>query len=153
MQRPAGVTVIAVLDFIGAAFCVIGALVAFFFGSVLASFIGAAAATANANGATGAAPAAGLMAGIGIFAGVIALAFGALAVFIALGLLKLKNWARVASIVLSALGLLLSIPGLLNGFRGGPIVMTIIFLAYYIWVIWYMLQPNVKAAFGQSAAA
>jgi hypothetical protein len=150
MQRPAGVTVIAVLDFIGAAFCVIGGLLMFAGGAMLGSLFGAAA---TANGAPGAAPAAGLFAGIGIFAGVIALAFAALAVFVALGLLKLKNWARMTTIVLSALGLLLSIPGLLNGFRGGPIVMTIIVLAYYIWTIWYMLQPNVKAAFGQPATA
>ena len=60
---------------------------------------------------------------------------------------------RVTTIVLSALGLLGSLPRLLHGFAGGGMVMTIIFLAYYIWVIWYMLQPNVKAAFGQPATA
>jgi hypothetical protein len=149
MQRPAGVTVIAVLDFIGAGFCVIAALLMFMGGSMLASFFGAAAA----NGATGAAPAAGIMASIGIIAGVIVLCFGALAVFVALGLLKLKNWARITTIVLAALGLLSSLRNLIAAFHGGGMVVTIIILAYYIWVIWYMLQPNVKAAFGQTAAA
>ena len=150
MERPGGVTVIAVLDFIGAAFCLIGALIAFFFGTMLASFIGAAAG-ANGTTAPGAAPAAGLMAGIGIFLGAIFIAFGILAIFVALGLLKLKNWARVTSIVLAALGLLGSIRNLAIGFHGSGMIMTIVFLAYYIWVIWYMLQPNVKAAFGQAA--
>jgi hypothetical protein len=149
MQRPTGVTVIAVLDFIGAGFCVIAALLMFMGGSMLASFFGAAAA----NGATGAAPAAGIMASIGIIAGVIVLCFGALAVFVALGLLKLKNWARITTIVLAALGLLSSLRNLIAAFHGGGMVVTIIILAYYIWVIWYMLQPNVKAAFGQTAAA
>jgi hypothetical protein len=148
MQRPTGVTVIAVLDFIGAGFCVIAALLMFMGGSILASILGAAAA----NGATGTAPAAGFMASIGIIAGVIALAFGAFAVLVALGLLKLKNWARVTTIVLSALGLLSN----LNGFRGGmsgALAGPIIGLALNIWIIWYMLQPNVKAAFGQTAAS
>ncbi len=150
MQRPGGVTVIAVLDFIGAGFCVIAALLMFMGGSILASLMGAAA---TANGAAGAAPAAGIMASIGIVAGVIVLCFGALAVFVALGLLKLKNWARITTIVLSALGLLSSLRNLIAAFHGGGMVVTIIILAYHIWVIWYMLQPNVKAAFGQTAAA
>ena len=149
MQRPAGVTVIAVLDFIGAAFCIIGALVAFFFGTMLASFIGAAAG-ANGTAAPGAAPAAGLMAGIGIFIGAIFIFLAVLAIFVALGLLKLKNWARITAIVFSALGLLMSLNGLRGGMAGG-IVGPIIGLAINIWIIWYLLQPNVKAAFGQTA--
>ncbi|HEY4837215.1 MAG TPA: hypothetical protein VIH72_01320 [Candidatus Acidoferrales bacterium] len=150
MQRPTGVTVIAVLDFIGAGFAVIGALLMFMGGSILASFFSAAA---TANGATGTAPAAGIMASIGIIAGVIVLCFAILAIFIAMGLLKLKNWARITTIVLSALGLLSTLSRFLHGFAGGGMVVTIIVLAYYIWVIWYMLQPNVKAAFGETAAA
>jgi hypothetical protein len=148
MQRPAGVTVIAVLDFIGAGFCVIGALVAFFFGSMLASFIGAAA---GANGTV--APGAGVMAGIGVVLGVGFLVGAALIIFVALGLLKLKNWARVVTIVLGALGLLGNLAKFARGMGGSGMVWTIISLAYDIWVIWYMLQPNVKAAFGQPAAA
>ena len=149
MQRPAGVTVIAVLDFIGAGFGLIGALLMFMGGSILAGIFSAAA---TANGATGTAPAAGIMASIGIIAGVIILCFVVLAIFIAMGLLKLKNWARVTTIVLSALGLLGSLRNIIMAFHGSGMVVTIIILAYYIWVIWYMLQPNVKAAFGQPAA-
>jgi hypothetical protein len=150
MQRPTGVTVIAVLDFIGAGFCVIAALLMFMGGSILAGIFSAAA---TANGVTGTAPAAGFMASIGIIAGVIILFFAVFAVLVAMGLLKLKNWARVTTIVLSALGLLSSLARFARGFAGGGMVMSIIVLAYYIWVIWYMLQPNVKAAFGQTAAA
>jgi hypothetical protein len=150
MQRPTGVTVIAVLDFIGAAFCVIGGLLMFMGGAMLGSFFSAAA---TANGATGAAPAAGFMAGIGAALGVVFLLFAVFAIFVAMGLLKLKNWARITTIVLSGLGLLSTLSRFLHGFAGGGMVMTIIVLAYYIWVIWYMLQPNVKAAFGQPATA
>ncbi len=148
MERPAGVTVIAVLDFIGAGFGLIGALLMFMGGSILASLFSAAA---TANGATGTAPAAGIMASIGIIAGVIILCFVVLAIFIAMGLLKLKNWARIATIVLSALGLLGSVRNIVMAFHGSGMVVTIVILAYYIWVIWYMLQPNVKVAFGQTA--
>jgi hypothetical protein len=148
MQRPTGVTIIAVLDFIGAALCVILGLLMFAGGAMLGSLFSAAA---TANGANGAAPVSGFMAGIGIFIGAIFIFFAVLAIFVALGLLKLKNWARITSIVLSALGLLGSIRNLALGFHGSGMVMTIIFLAYYIWVIWYLLQPNVKAAFGQTA--
>lgn len=148
MERPAGVTVIAVLDFIGAGFGLIGALLMFMGGSILASFFSAAA---TANGATGTAPAAGIMASIGIIAGVIILCFVVLTIFIAMGLLKLKNWARIATIILSALGLLGSLRNIAMAFHGSGMVLTIIILAFHIWVIWYMLQPNVKAAFGQTA--
>jgi hypothetical protein len=148
MQRPTGVTIIAVLDFIGAALCVILGLLMFAGGAMIGSLFNAAA---TANGATGTAPVGGFMAGIGIFAGVFFLFFAVLAIFIAIGLLKLKNWARVTTIVLSALGLLSTLSRFLHGFAGGGMVVTIIVLAYYIWVIWYMLQPNVKTAFGQPA--
>jgi hypothetical protein len=148
MQRPTGVTIIAVLDFLGAGLCVLGGLLMFMGGSIVASIFNAAAA----NGAAGAAPAAGIMGSIGVIAGVIALLLAAFAVAIALGLLKLKNWARVTTIVFSVLGLL----GNLNGFRAGmssALVGPVIGLVLNIWIIWYMLQPHVKAAFGQTAAA
>ncbi len=66
MQRPTGVTIIAVLDFIGAASLLILGLLAFAGGSLIAGFINAAAAQ---SGTAGAAPASGLAAGIGIFIG------------------------------------------------------------------------------------
>jgi hypothetical protein len=150
MNRPTGVTIIAVLDFIGAASLLILGLLAFAGGSLIAGFINAAAAQ---SGTAGAAPASGLAAGIGIFIGAIFLAFAIFAIFVAIGLLKLKNWARVTTIVLSVLGLLGSLRNLIAAFHGGGMIFTIVVLAYYIWVIWYMLQPNVKAAFGQTAAA
>jgi hypothetical protein len=146
MQRPTGVTVIAVLDFIGAAFCVIAGLLMFAGGAMLGSLFSAAA---NANGT--AAPGAGFLAGMGAFLGVIFLVIAIVVIFVAVGLLKLKNWARVTTIVLSALGLLGNLAKFTQGMGGSGIVWTIVALAYYIWVIWYMLQPNVKAAFGQTA--
>jgi hypothetical protein len=149
MQRPTGVTIIAVLNFIGAAGLLILGLLSFAGGSLIAGFFNAAA---TANGTTGAAPVAGWMAGIGIFIGAIFLAFAIFAVFIGIGLLKLKNWARVTTIVFSVLGLLGNLNGLRGGVAGG-IVGTIIGLAINILIIWYMLQPSVKAAFGQTAAA
>src|ERR1017187_7043961 len=167
MQRPTGVTIIAVLDFIGAAACAILALLMFAGGAMLGSLFNAAA---NANGAPGAGMGASFMAGIGIFGGVVFLFFAALAIFVAIrvlqlnnsapsvtidlfaiGLLNRKHWARIVTIVLPPLGLLSTLSRFVHGFAGGGMVMTIIVLAYYIWAIWYMLQPNVKQAFGQAA--
>jgi hypothetical protein len=149
MQRPGGVTFIAVLDFIGGALCAIGGLFAFAGGSFIASMI----AAANQGSTTGS----GLAAGIGAFIGVIFLVFAALAIITALGLLKLKGWARIIQLVLSVLGLLGSLRNFAYGglhAGGGALVFQLVFLVYYIWVIWYLLSASVKAAFaGQPPAA
>ena len=150
MQRPTGVTVIAVLDFIGGAFCAIGGLIAFAGGSFIASLI------STANGGVGGAGS-GIAAGIGAIIGVVLLAFAALAIITGIGLIKLKGWGRIIQLVLTVLGLLGSIRNFAyGGLHAGtsPLVFQIVFLAYYIWVLWYMFTPAVKQAFsGQPPAA
>ncbi|HEV3221044.1 MAG TPA: hypothetical protein VGZ48_14855 [Candidatus Acidoferrales bacterium] len=145
MQRPAGVTVIAVLDFIGGAFCALFGLLAFAGGSFLSGWL----ATANAGVGSGVA------AGIGAVIGVVFLAIGALAIITGIGLLKLKGWGRVIELVLAALGVLGSIKTFATGglhAGGTALVIQIIELAYFVWVLWYLFTPAVKAAFaGQPA--
>jgi hypothetical protein len=150
MQRPGGVTFIAVLDFIGGALCAIGGLFAFAGGSFIASLI-----TAANQGAAGAGS--GVAAGIGAIVAVVFLLVAALAIITAIGLLKLKGWGRIIQLVLSALGLLGSIRNFAYGglhAGGAALVIQIVFLVYYVWSIWYLLTPAVKAAFaGQPAGA
>jgi hypothetical protein len=150
MNKPAGVIVIAILYFIGAAFSLLGGLLFIAGGGFLASLM-------NQQGQAGASGLATLMAGLGAVMGVVFLGFGVLDVFVALGLLKLKNWARIVAIVLSVIGAcfqLLGILGSLSHFNPGSLVFNLIFLAIYAWTIWYLLKPEVKAAFqGMQARA
>jgi hypothetical protein len=140
MERPTGVTILAVLCFIGAGFCVLGALV-FVFGGTMLSSLGAA-------GGGGA-----FLAGLGMAAAVIFLAIAALYVATGVGLIKLKNWGRILTIVLVALSLLSSARNLLGAFSHFSFVLVIwpaIFAAIDVWILVYLFKPHVKQAFGAS---
>jgi hypothetical protein len=150
MQRPGGVTFIAVLDFIGGAIFAVCALIAFAGGSFIASLISAANQGAAGAGST-------IAAGVGIFIGVVLMAFAALAIVTGLGLLKLRGWGRIIQLVLTIILLLLSIKNFFSVGMHVPttsLVVEIAFLVYYAWVVWYLFTPGVKAAFaGQPPAA
>jgi hypothetical protein len=140
MERPTGVTILAVLCFIGAGFCVLGALV-FLFGGTMLSSLGAA-------GGGGA-----FLAGLGMAAAVIFLAIAALYVATGIGLIGLKNWGRILTIVLVALGLLSAAFGLLGAlmhFSFGMIIRQLIIAAIDVWILVYLFKPHVKQAFGAS---
>jgi len=142
MSRPAGVTVISVLQFIAAALCVLGAL---------GAFVGGGAMSAALSQAQNAGPLAAILgAGIAVF-GVIFLVIGALYGVTAWGMLGLKNWARIITIVFTAIAALLGIWGMIGHFS----IVSLIVLAFYAWVIWYLVKPDVAGAFKgtQSAAA
>jgi hypothetical protein len=62
------------------------------------------------------------------------------------GMMKLKNWARVVTLVLAALSVLSGI-GIFVGTHG-LIFMSLLRVAIAAWIIWYLLQPEVKTAFG-----
>jgi len=139
MGRPTGVTIIAVLDFIAAAFCVLGGLGVMLGGGFVASMMG------QQSGAG-----AGVLAAIGAAAGVFLLVCAAVAVLLGWGLLKLKEWARIVTIVLAAIGALFSLIGLvgvLGHFAMVAVVFVLVRLAINGLIIWYLVQPHVKAAF------
>lgn len=138
MGRPGGVTVIAVLDFIGAGLCVL-------FGIMLllgASFLGAALS----QGQAGNAAAGGLMAMLGGAASVFFLVIAAVSALIGWGLWTLKNWARIVQIIFAALGLLNALSTLLH-FSSAVLFGFVIGVAINGLVIWYLLKPEVAAAF------
>ena len=139
MGRPTGVTVLAVLDFIGAGFCVLAGIGMMLGGGFMASMM------SQQQGVS-----AGLLAAIGAAAGVLILVCAAIAALLGWGLLKLMNWARITTIVLAALGIVFGLFGLLGAFShfaAVAIVWTLCRLAINGVIIWYLLQPNVKAAF------
>jgi len=140
MQRPTGVTILAVLAFCGAGLLVLAALAVLFGGALLSSL--------SSSGM-------GMMAGVG--AAVVAaflLIFAGLDVAIGVGLLKLRNWARVLTIVLCALFFLGSIFSIFSPFAHMHmflmifLVRRLVMAAIYAWILWYLFQPNVKQAFG-----
>ena len=137
-QRPGGVALIAVLYFLGAAFLLCGTL--------LAIGISVAGLSLRHTGPMA------LLAGVGVIGGVICAMFAALAVLIGWGLWTLRNWARVVALVLAILGAVVALPAFFSmggahmGMVGwaGPVFR----LGINGLIAWYLLQPQVKQAFG-----
>jgi hypothetical protein len=150
MNRPAGVTVIAVLCFLATAGCILVGILLMVGGGFIATLI-------SQQGGQGSGAGAGLFAGLGAAIGIVVLIFGALYAVVGWGLLKLKEWARIVTIVLAGLGILGALLGLVGVFTHFAVFIlfwTAVRLAIFGCIIWYLLQPNVKAAFqGQARPA
>ncbi len=150
MQRPTGVTILAVLNFIAAAFCALFALGA----GAIGAIVGASAAA----GAQSRSPLA-MIAGLGgAMAAVVFLLCAALSIVVGIGLLKLLNWARILTIVLAAIGLVFGLLGIVSGLAHliiPALITQLIAVAICAWIVLYLLKPHVKQAFagGQSATS
>jgi hypothetical protein len=143
------VTIIAVLAFISAAFLLLGGLLCLLGGAWLATM-----------GSHRAFPFGGAFLGaMGAVCGVILLTFAALSLAAGIGLLGLKSWARVLTIVLLALGLAVNVLALLGGWMpyhlgfGAMhlhhlVIRHLIGIALDVWILYYLFQPHVKKAFG-----
>ena len=143
MGRPVGVTVLAILNFIGAAFCVLGGIAMILGGGGIATLI-------NQQGGQGSAGAAGILAGLGAAAGVFIIIIGGVGALVGFGLWKLKEWARIISIVFAGIGAAMQLLGLLGSlahFNLFAVVWSLFWLAIDALIIWYLLKPEVKAAF------
>jgi hypothetical protein len=142
MQRPTGITILAVLAFIGAGLLALAGL-ALFAGGAMMSHMAAY-------------PQLAIVAGIGgALVAVICLAFAALELVIGIGLWKLQNWARVLTIILTCLAVLSSCFTLLFAlthmygiFFFGLFFRRLILAAIQVWIVIYLLKPHVKQAFG-----
>ena len=143
MERPTGVTILAVLGFILAGLMLLAACIMF--------AVGAAGIAGMTRGGT---VGGGMLATLGAFAGVFCLVFAVLYILSAVGLLKLRGWGRLLTIVLVAISLLFGIRGVVMGVAhgfGSPVVSQIIVIAIDAWILVYLFKPNVKQAFGQGA--
>jgi hypothetical protein len=139
MQRPTGVTVLAILAFLGAGLMVIAGLVMFAGGAMLA-----AALRSSMPG--------GVLAGVTSVIGVFCLLFAALYVVTGIGLWTLKPWGRILTIILVSLGLLFGVIGLLTSmmhFMIGLVIWRVFWCAIDALILWYMFTPEVKRAFGE----
>jgi hypothetical protein len=138
-NRPTGVSVIAILAFLGGAIVILWGLLLLFL------------------------PIPGELAGPSVVIGLVIIVLGILEIAIGWGLWELKNWARITMVVLQALSL---ISGLIMGavFLFGVDISGIVpglgrlsFPGYGIglWlgaavsgvIIWYLLKPDVESAF------
>jgi hypothetical protein len=148
MGRPVGVTILAILNFIMAAFCLLGGIGMILGGGVIATML--------SQQGQGSAGAAGILAGLGAAAGVFIIIIGGVSALVGFGLWKLKGWARIVSIVLfviSAAMQLLGLLGTLAHFNLFAVVWSLFWVAVDAFVIWYLLKPEVKAAFQQQPMA
>lgn len=137
MERPTGVTVLAILNFLGAA-CMVMVGLLFMLGLGLA---GLGAGQQSAGGMA-------FLMGLGAVAGVI---FLIIAIVVGIGLWRLRNWARILTIILAAISLVPLLPGLMFSMLSLEIfsmMVQLVFAGFYGWIIWYMVRPHVKRAFG-----
>jgi hypothetical protein len=141
MNRPTGITVIAILGFCGAALLLLVGL-----------FISLGGAMFSRMAHTPI----GMMAGMGgALVGVTLLVFAGLGIATGIGLLKLQNWARILTIVMAGMTLLVAALGLLDAmahvhmiFFFGALMRRVITMAVDVWILIYLFQPDVKQAFG-----
>jgi hypothetical protein len=131
VQRPTGVTVIAILYWLSA-------FVLIMLGSMMA--IGFTAFGGMMSGMSS------LLAGFGVIGGIVLLGFGAVMAVIGYSLFQLQEWARVTTIVLVALGFLMGVLGLLHPIGVGRFS-SLVRMGIDAFIIWYLVQPQVSGAF------
>ncbi len=127
MQRPTGITILAILAAIAGVFGLLAAVALLGLGAV--------------GGAAG-------LGGFVFVAGLFALAYAVLSLALAYGFWTLKSWAWPLGIGVQVLGIVQGVLQFLND--SSQLVGTVISLAIAALILWYLFQPNVKAAFGRS---
>ena len=129
MQRPIGVTILAIV-------ALLGGLVALLSGLALlgvATFYGEAPDRLQALGA---------------FVAALALGYAALSLLVAYGFWAMRSWAWPIGIVLGALGIISALSQWIEGQSQLPGL--IVSLAISLFIVWYLYQPHIKAGFGRS---
>ena len=139
MERPTGVTILAVLYFLGTALLGLCGLLFIVGGSMLSSL-------AQSGG-----PGSAIFAMGGAVVGAIFLVLALVDLALGIGFLKLQNWARVVAIVLIGIGVLFGLLGMVSLLLHlvlFTLVFRMIVLAIQIWILVYLFKPHVKQAFG-----
>jgi hypothetical protein len=143
VERPSGVTIIAVLMLIAAGFLALGSLVFFFVGVM------------DMTGADAAEPISTAIAAMGVSGGLFFLILAGAYVLLAIGVLELRNWARLGCMVSIGLGVALAVMSFIL-WVGHPVaprmVCQFVVIALDVWILWYLVRPHVKQAFGTAIA-
>jgi hypothetical protein len=152
MKQPFGVAVLAVIHFLEALLFLLTGVVLWLFAQLVAE-MGADALQPPDELSARMLPLilefiqSGKLVGVYVLIGVLAAVFAAVGV----GLWRLRPWARLLTLGLTALRLLFLVPGLVvslvqvDGLLiGGHALMLFV----YGWIVWYLLQAEVKKTFG-----
>lgn len=133
MERPAGVSAIAILFFACAGcLCILGLLMLFSVGSVSMS-LGAP-----------------LLGGLELAGPYMFLLTGVVGALIGFGLLRLNNWARRAAILIALIGVIMLVPTVSSaviGFQIKSLAFGGLGVMLRVMVIWYLFQEPVKDQF------
>ncbi|HWR34853.1 MAG TPA: hypothetical protein VN622_03145 [Clostridia bacterium] len=147
MQRPTGVTVLAILHFISAAFLLLISGGLLLGGGMVGAVLGGTAAGEHSM-------AGGL--GLGLLLGGLGSAvffvLAGISAVLGWGLFSLMNWARIISIVFAAIGAVSNAARLLVSlihFHIFGVLWSVVMFGIDALIIWYLVQPHVKAAFEQ----
>jgi hypothetical protein len=139
MKRPTGVTIVAVFTFFGAVILALGSI-AFF-----------CVAAMGMTGADAGDPVSVAIAGMAVAGGFSLLVLAGVAGCLTIGVLKLREWARIVSIASIAAGIgctFVSFFGFRVVFPAVPsVVCHLLVTATAIWMLVYLLLPRVKQAF------
>lgn len=147
MTRPRGITVLALFHFLLAAMLLPSGLLWLWILSVLRE-PGAAAAVQMPSELSQTTQ---LLFRLGATAGWGLIGFGALKAVIGVGLWGLRNWGRWLAILLAAVAVAASLPGIVASLRAGQwvnLAVSVLFAAGYATILWYMFRPDVRRAFG-----
>ena len=142
MQRPVGVTIISIFQLFIATILLVLAVASVLGMGFLGTFLG----DSREIGAPGFV----FLAGAGVVVGVVVVFFAALFATLGYGMWNLREWARIATMVLAVLGALGAAFGLFWGlahFRVFVFSATAIRLGINLLILWYLNQQHVIAAF------
>ena len=139
MQRPVGVTILAVIAIIYGIFSLLLALLGLLGSALLASGVAAVANRYSAGTLAYATIADAVL-------GILYLAFG-------IGAFQLKGWAWTTGVVALVLDVVRQIVGfvVIQGVSTNKIVGASITFVIALVVLWYLVRPHVRAAFGKAA--
>ena len=127
--RPLGITLLAVLHVLQAVFLFLGGIALI----VLGAFIG--------RGLFGLPR---FLNGVVSFIGVVLIVIGLLSFGLAWGLWTGRGWAWILSLLLAALGLIVSLISLARGRFGGIVILILDAI-----ILYYLFRPNVRSFFGE----
>jgi hypothetical protein len=145
-MRPTGVVLIAIYHFLSALVLLLFATFLVVGGTVL----GALFASGHES------PLGGLGMMVGMLGAVLFFLYAVVAFVAGYGVWSLREWGRILSIVLAVVSLLFSLPGLLlmglhfHLFFG---TYRLFRIAISILIIWYLVQPPIKALFQRAVPA
>jgi hypothetical protein len=135
--RPTGVTILAVLALIGGVFGLIAGLGLMMGGALLGGMMGGASGVA--------------LGGMAFIFGVLTIGLAIAELAFAYGAWTLKPWAWALGIIAALANLvLIAISAVLSGDIVSSLIGSVISIAIWAVVLYYLNQPTVKSAFGRA---